>query len=294
MAHRTEPKLTKRQAARQPTLNLKTDATAIYLRVSTEKQVSDGFSLDAQEKQLRAYCELHGWTVDCVFRDEGYTGTKIERPSFTKMTELVKARGLTRILVSKLDRLARSTRDFLQIVDLLQHYGFDLVIVKENFDTGTPQGKFAITMFAALAELEASMITDRVMSGKHEKASTGGYNGSRCPYGYTYQAEKFVVNLDQAETIRFIFDRWLAGDSMNSIAGQLNASGTPTQRGAQWAQPTIRYIVLNGFYAGLAQWDGVEVIGSHPPIVDPSTYHAAIARLATARRGNPHFAKQSA
>ena len=176
---------TKRSGHNQLELGAKVDCTALYIRVSTEKQADEGFSLDAQEMRLRAYCEAQQWNVcpNHIYVDAGISGKSTDREQFQAMMQAAKDGSVKRIVTMKLDRLARNTKDFLSIVDTLQNDGCDLVLIKESFDTSTPQGKFALTMFAAIAELEASTITERVMTGKAQKAADGGYNGSRCPLG---------------------------------------------------------------------------------------------------------------
>jgi site-specific DNA recombinase len=118
----------------------------------------------------------------------------------------------------KLDRVARNVREFLATVDQLKAWHCDLLLVKEAFDTSTPHGRFALTMFAAMAELEASTIIEWVMSGKQQKASKGGYNGSRCPLGYVYNGAQFAVVAEQAQTVRSVFTLFLHGQSINAIA----------------------------------------------------------------------------
>lgn len=293
MAHKPQSKVTKNQ---QAALGIKEDCTALYIRVSTEKQADEGYSLDAQRERLAAYCQAQSWPVcpNHVYADEGISGTTTERPQFQAMLQAAKAGHIKRIVAMKLDRLSRNVRDFLGLVDELQAAGCDLVLIKESFDTSTPHGRFALTMFAAMAELEASTITERVMSGKVQKATTGGYNGAQCPFGYEYSNGVFTVNPVQSGVVVEVFKRWLAGESMNSIAKQLAAANVTTKRGGAWAQATVRAILLNGFYAGLAQWDGVEVTGNHPAVIDVATYKAAVAMVAGAKRGKPKFSAQTA
>lgn len=268
------------------------DSTALYVRVSTDKQANEGYSIDAQLGQLRSLCQLHGWNIEHEFIDDGYTGTKVDRPEFTKMIELVKERKITRIVVSKLDRLARNVKDFLQTVDLLQSYGCNLSIVKENFDTSTPQGKFAITMFAAMAELEASMITERVMSGKAQKASTGGYNGSRCPFGYDYD-NGFVINASEAQTVKRIFNSVESGMSLRAIVRELEADSIPTKSGGKWHPETLAGILRNKAYAGVTEWAKNAVDSDvYPAIVTSEQFERVQTTLASMKRGNPTFGKE--
>jgi len=228
--------------------------TALYIRVSTEKQADEGYSLEAQESRLQSFCDAQGWTVDAahVYVDAGISGKSTERPAFLAMMQAAQDGQIARIVAIKLDRLARNTKDFLGTVERLQSYGCDLVLLKESFDTGTPHGKFALTMFAAIAELEASQIAERTMSGRKQKA---------------------------AQTVQSIFTDYVAGESLTAIASRLNAQDVPTARGGKWYPATVRYILTNGFYAGLTQYDGQSVAGDHSVIIDADTYNAAIAIL---------------
>lgn len=280
-------KLTKRQSAEQLTLGAKVDVTALYIRVSTERQAEEGFSLDAQQERLQAFCQAQGWTVDAqhIYVDAGISGKSTDRTAFQRMMETARQGEVNRIVAMKLDRIARNVKDFLGIVDELKAAGCDLVLIKESFDTSTPHGKFALTMFAAMAELEASTITERVMSGKAQKASEGGYNGSRCPLGYQYTNSAFTVDSSAAYWVREVFNRFVNGQAMSKIASDLNAAGAVTAKGGAWYASTIRTILLNGFYAGIAQWDGVEIEGNHPTIISRDVYDQAQRRLDAIKPG---------
>lgn len=280
-------KMSKRNGNNQVELGEKLDCTALYIRVSTEKQADEGFSLDAQESRLRAYCDAHDWHIcdNHIYVDAGVSGKSTNRDAFQAMMQAAKAKEIDRIVAIKLDRLARNTKDFLAVVDTLQGYGCDLVLIKESFDTSTPQGKFALTMFAAIAELEASTITERVMTGKAQKAADGGYNGSRCPLGYTYSDNQFSVDGATSDTVQDVFQWFVDGATMASIAQRLNDDGVTTAKGGAWYTSTIRYMLQNGFYAGLAQWDDTEVTGTHPAIISRELYEAAHNRLLNLKPG---------
>lgn len=271
---KTEKKTAAQTAALLP-------CTALYIRVSTEKQADEGYSLEGQESRLRSFCNAQQWEVcpDHVYIDAGISGKSTDRPSFLAMMQAAQDGKIARIVAIKLDRLARNTKDFLGTVERLQACGCDLVLLKESFDTGTPHGKFALTMFAAIAELEVSQIAERVKSGKVQKAAQGGDNGRYCPLGYTFADGRYSIEESAAPVIRSIFAEFVAGESLTGIAAALNAQDVPTARGGKWYPATVRYILTNGFYAGIAQYDGAEVKGDHPAIITAENYAAAVAIL---------------
>jgi len=293
-------RMNKRQGkAKQGDLSLQATCTALYVRVSTQLQADEGFSLEAQQERLEAYCKAQSWHVcpDHIYIDAGVSGKTTERPRFQAMLAAAQAGQVQRIVAMKLDRMARNVREFLATVDQLKVWGCDLVLVKESFDTSTPHGRFALTMFAAMAELEASTITERVMSGKQHKASKGGakgfYNGSRRPLGYDYHTGKFEINDSQAETVRTVFAMFIAGQSLNAIAKALNDAQAPTASEGLWYASTVRYILTNGLYAGLSQWyadatreaSKITVAGAYPAIISKATYDQAHRRLKSLRPG---------
>ena len=139
-------------------------------------------------------------------------------------------------------------------------------------------------MLAGIAEWERKPINERVMSGKVQKASEGGYNGSADRLGYDYENGVFTPN-DQAPTVERIFADFVAGQGMSRIADQLNAAGATTAKGGKWYAGTVRYVLQNGFYAGLSQWDGCEVAGNHPAIISRDLYEQAHSRLQAIKPG---------
>ena len=278
---------TKSNKATQSPLAL---CTALYARVSTANQV-DGYSLDAQQAKLQAFCFAQGWDVcpDHIYIDAGESGKSTDRPAFNAMMAAAHEGKIARIVSIKLDRVARNAKAFLDLVDELQAIGVDLVLMAENFDAGTPNGKFVLNMFAAMAELERSTIRDRVMTGRKQKARSGGFCGGNVPLGYTYDNGKFTPNAD-SKTVQAIFAMFNTGDSLTAIASHLDAQNAPTSKGGKWAIRQVRYILSNGAYAGLSQWDGVETTnGEYPAIITLETYEMAQSRLATLKRGNPNF-----
>jgi site-specific DNA recombinase len=133
-----------------------------YARVSTQMQAEDGMSLGAQEKQLIAAAELAGYEA-VILREEGRSGKSISgRPVLRQALEDLDTGKAKALFVTRLDRLARSTRDFLSIVDRSHKYGWRLALLDLGLDTGTYQGRFVVTIMSAMAEMERGMISMRM------------------------------------------------------------------------------------------------------------------------------------
>lgn len=289
-------------------------ATALYIRVSTDKQANEGYSLEAQKEKLLNYCKAQpeAWTVDDahVYVDSGVSGKSTERPNYQRMLAAVAAGDVRRIVAIKLDRLSRNTRDFLGLLDYCDDHGCGIVSIAESFDTSTAVGRAVVTVLMAFAELERKQISERMQMGRDEKARQGERNGAPVPYGYvrneagkwekadgkTNAREDGTDGDDQASTVARIFDLFVDGASLRGVAAKLNADGVPAPRGKAWYPAQVGYILDNGLYAGLVQYKGNEGIQADdvPAIVDRETYDAAGARLAQLRRGNPNFGKPTA
>lgn len=281
--------LIKRQSAKTSSLLTPEDCTALYIRVSTDKQVKDGFGLDAQRSQLLSYCEMQGWIVcePYTYVDAGISGKSTEgREAFSAMMQAARRGEITRIVSLKIDRIARNLRDLLETIDALDRLNVSLVCVKEQFDTGNANGRFMLQVLGAVGELERSMIAERVDAGRREKARQGGYNGAYCPFGYTFSAGKFEIDNYQASIVETVFKMFAIEEkSLSEIADFLNSEGVETRRGGKWRASTVRYMLRNGFYAGLAQWGDIETSGIHQPIINRGVFEKAHSRLLRLKAG---------
>lgn len=113
-------------------LQFDSGCTALYIRVSTNKQADEGFSLDDQQNRLTMYCQAQGWTIcpEHIYTDAGESGTTTDREQFQMMLEAARKGAIKRIVAMKLDRIARNVRAFLALVDELEGIGCDLVLIK--------------------------------------------------------------------------------------------------------------------------------------------------------------------
>jgi len=207
-----------------------------YARVSTQMQVEDGISLGAQEKQLIAAAEAAGYEA-VVLREEGRSGKSITgRPVLTKALSDLDSGTAKALYVTRLDRLARSTRDFLSIVDRSHKNGWRLAMLDLGLDTATYQGRFVVTVMSAMAEMERGMISLRQKDVHKDRRDNGKVWGVDI-------GPKSRIDGALLEEILLYRSK---GMSYHKIAEKLNKDMTPTLRNAeQWYASTVRNVCIN-------------------------------------------------
>ena len=198
-------------------------ATAIgYIRVSTEGQAVDGVSLDAQRAKIAAWCELNDYTLATVHVDAGISGKSADnRPGL--QAALADCRKGSALVVYSLSRLARSTRDTLEVSDRLSKAGADLVSLSEKIDTTSAAGKMVFRMLAVLAEFERDQISERTATAMQFKKGKGERVGA-VPYGFNLAADgvALVANAAEQAVIQQARELKASGLSLRAVAIELN------------------------------------------------------------------------
>lgn len=204
-----------------------------YARVSTQMQAEDGMSLGAQERQLISSAGGAGYDP-VVLREEGRSGKSIQgRPVLRQALEDLDEGKAQALYVTRLDRLARSTRDFLSVVDRSNQYDWRLVMLDLGLDTTTANGRFVVTIMSAMAEMERGMISARQKDVHQDRRNEGKIWGVDL-------GPKSVLDADVKEDI---FHLRMAGKSFNEIAKQLNSESIPTTNGGkEWYASTVRHV----------------------------------------------------
>ena len=187
---------------------------AIYIRVSTDFQAEEGYSIEAQKEQLTAYCVSKGIKNYDYYIDGGWSGSNIDRPEIQKLIKDVKDEKISHVIVYKLDRLSRSQKDTLYLIeDVFNPHNVDFVSLNESMDTSTPMGRLMLGILSAFAQLERENIRLRTSMGMKERVKSGLWmGGGRIPFGYDYNKEKgiLVPNKD-AEKVRQIYKLYIEG-----------------------------------------------------------------------------------
>lgn len=241
---------------------------AVYIRVSTLSQLEEGYSIEEQKAKLESYCDIKDWHIYKVYTDGGFSGSTTERPALEQLIKDAQSKLFDTVLVYKLDRLSRSQKDTLYLIeDIFLKNNIEFVSLLENFDTSTPFGRAVIGLLSVFAQLEREQIKERMQLGKLGRAKAGkSMMWAKTSYGYNYDKETGSMTVDEYEAlaVKEIFTSYLAGMSITKLRDKINEE-YPKQ--PAWSYRTIRGILANPVYCGLNQYKGQTFQGTHKPII---------------------------
>ena len=239
---------------------------AIYTRVSSQEQAEKGTSLESQAEQLETFCKAQKWEVFNHYTDPGFSGKDDKRPGLESLRRDAKVGCFEKVVVWRLDRLARNLRLILGIEAELREEDISLVFIKEMVDTYTPIGRTVFQVLGLAAEWEREAIIERTKTGRLQRAKDGFWAMGPPPYGYDYDKDTkhLVINENEAKIVRMIFDLYVSGHSLSAIAEQFNKNQiSPRGKMAKgWYSTTIRQVLLNPAYKGEA------IVNRHSHISD--------------------------
>lgn len=241
---------------------------ALYIRVSTDSQYEEGYSVEAQQEKLEAYCKIKNFTNYECYIDGGWSGSNIDRPEMKRMiTDITQGR-VSAVVVYKLDRLSRSQKDTVFLLeDVFNPNNCDFISLNENFDTTSPYGKAMIGILSVFAQLERENIRERTRMGMHERVKSGLWmGGDGIPFGYDYDKKLgILVPNEHAEDVREIFDLYIQGYSTTRLAKMFDVS----------SDRHITQILDRITYLGKIQYNGEVFEGKHEAIIDMQTFEKA-------------------
>ena len=255
-------------------------SVACYVRVSTENQL-ENYSIEEQVERLKAYCKAKDFTVYDFYIDGGYSGGNINRPDLQRLMRDIDNKKIDLVLVYKLDRLSRSQKDTLFLIeDEFLAKKVEFVSVNENFDTSTPFGRAMIGILSVFAQLEKDQITERFTMGRIGRCKAGYYHGGPTPpTGYDYVDGELVVNEYEALQIEEIFSLFLKGHSINAIWRHMQK-----KYGSFGSSNRILIILRNSVYIGKVKFKGYECDGVHKPIIKKEDYEQVQKLLTSPQR----------
>lgn len=283
---------------------------AIYIRVSTEDQVKEGYSLEVQREYLEEFAKREGYEVFRVYSDDGISAYSTRRPALQELLSDAKAKRFELAVVYKIDRFSRNLKDLLMLVDELSSYGVGFKSASEPFDTTTSAGKLMFQQLGSFAEFERNRLAERVFPGMIKGVQQGNWQGARfAPFGYAYNKQKKLLEIDEREAniVKLIYTMYLSDRSTHDIAGYLNKKCYQTRTGKQFYTKFISDILKNQIYTGKIVWnkkhydknqktkkhykyirnDPSQIIiaqGRHTPIIDEADFAEVQKKISEKKR----------
>ncbi|NQF15974.1 recombinase family protein [Brevibacillus sp. HB1.3] len=229
-----------------------------YVRISSDGQM-ENTSISEQVRQIEAFCVSQGWQLAAIFKDEGVSGSTIERDGYQEMLHYIQQpeHEVGGIVVTKSDRIHRQLNHLLDLIEEeLEPHGMAFISVTERMDTSTPQGKIFLQMLGGFAEFERATINERTRNGRIATARKNQYAGGGIPYGYRLWNGNIELDNQQASTVKYIFQEYVEGTNPYRIAKLLNNAGIHTKTGKAWTVVQVQNILNNETYTGFNMYNG--------------------------------------
>ena len=223
----------------------------IYIRVSTEDQAREGFSLGEQEEKLKQLCVFKEYQVYKVYQDRGISAKDMEhRPGFQEMMDDMRKGKINYIVAYKLDRVTRSVRDLELLIAELEKYDCYLICERDDVNTSTANGRFFVRMLTVLSQLEIEVVSERTKFGMSGAIKAGHLPGT-CPLGYYRDKDKVVkIDPNTRDIVKRIFNMYLEGKSYYQISCILDEEKVLYPEHNKWTEAAVRTIINNRIYVG--------------------------------------------
>jgi len=216
-----------------------------YCRVSTDDQAENGVSMEAQEARALAYCDAHALDVLDVVRDNGASArTVTKRAGLQRVLRDLRAGQADGVVVAKLDRLSRTTRDVLDLVARADREGWQVHSIAEHLDTSTPAGRFTVTILAGLAQMEREQASERTKAALAHLRSQGKRTSGRPPFGFRFEDGLEVEVPAEQEVLAAMLELRSGGLGARRIANELVRRDVVNPRSGQpFSHGTVQAIV---------------------------------------------------
>lgn len=259
---------------------------AIYTRVSTEHSLGDDFnSLQAQQEAGEAYIKSQkseGWSlVEKNYEDAGISGGTLQRPALQELLKDIEGKKVDIIVVYKVDRLSRSLADFAQIIEKLDNSDASFVSVTQHFNTSNSMGRLTLNVLLSFAQFEREVTAERIRDKVDASKKKGIWMGGPIPLGYKSINKKLVIDGQEAQIIRTIFETYLLHPSVKGLKHtintlQLKPSGTAAK---PFTNSSLNYILKNEIYIGRIVHKGMSYKGEHKAIISTDLWENVQQKL---------------
>ncbi len=271
---------------------------AVYTRKSSEHGLEQDFnSLDAQREAAEAYVKSQaheGWRlVKARYDDGGLSGGTLERPALQTLLADIRVRKVDVVVVYKVDRLTRSLADFAKLVELFEAHGVSFVAVTQQFNTTTSMGRLTLNVLLSFAQFERELAGERIRDKFTASRRKGMWMGGTIPLGYDVKDRKLVINADEADRVRVIFEQYLAVGCVSKLRENLEQRGIRSKQrilapgqvlgGRSFGRGALYHLLQNRIYLGEVIHKGISYPGEHERIIDEQLWSAVQDKLAANR-----------
>lgn len=250
---------------------------AIYTRKSSEEGLEQDFnSLDAQREACEAYIksQMHeGWIlIKKEYNDGGYSGGTMERPAFKELLEDIKNNKIDIVVVYKVDRLTRSLMDFSKIVEVFDKHKTSFVSITQQFNTTTSMGRLTLNMLLSFAQFEREVTGERIRDKIVASKKKGMWMGGCTPLGYKKENKKLVIEENDAQKVKLIFDKYLELKSVPKLKDWLEKENIRTKSDNLFFKGALYHMLSNKVYIGKIVHKDNVYDGEHSGIIDEITF----------------------
>ena len=266
----------------------------IYVRVSTDDQRDNGYSIDSQLRMIKEYCEKNDYSIVDVYNDAGHSGKDLMRPEMQRLLADIKSKKIDKLIAIKVDRLTRNNYDGFWLLNYCEEHDVKIELILEPYDVSTANGEMIFGMNLVFGQRERKEIGARTKRAMEEMALEK-IHPSKAPYGYIRNKETGHLEIDpiEAQVVKEIFGLCKQGKSTRSIATIMKDNNAYLKQG-KWASDRIYKILTNAIYIGIFEYgkykrkpqDILRVENYCEPIIDEITWNATRNVLVKNRHSN--------
>lgn len=268
---------------------------AIYTRKSSEEGLEQDFnSLDAQREASAAFItsqKAEGWVeIKEHYDDGGFSGGDIDRPGLQRLLDDIQAGKVNIVVVYKIDRLTRSLMDFSKLVEVFDKHGVTFVSVTQSFNTTTSMGRLTLNVLLSFAQFEREVTGERIRDKIAASKKKGMWMGGSRPTGYQIKDKQLIINTDEADLIRLIFEKYMELGCVRRLKNHLDFEGIKSKHwvsrkgcvhgGASFSRGILYQVLKNPVYAGKVRHKEKIYDGQHQAIISYDLWTAVQQKLA--------------
>ena len=254
----------------------------IYVRVSTDDQRNNGYSIDLQLRMIKEYCEKNDYSIVDVYNDAGYSGKDLMRPEMQRLLADIKSKKIDKLIAIKVDRLTRNNYDGFWLLNYCEEHDVKIELMLEPYDVSTANGEMIFGMNLVFGQRERKEIGARTKRAMEEMALEK-IHPSKAPYGYIRNKETGHLEIEpiEAQVVKEIFELCKQGNSTRNIATIMKDNNAYLKQG-KWASDRVYKILTNSIYIGIFEYgkykrklqDILRVENYCEPIIDETTWNA--------------------